>query len=125
MAALQAAYSTAGYDDTAGRALHDALRITEAPVSFGVDWYDDERMTQNMHSQALHRVAGDDSDEAAQGRGCRGCHNDQSEYTFSPVPDRSKHSPLSPHSPGKAGNVGNVSTTADRDEHQFWHEATV
>jgi hypothetical protein len=27
--------------------------------------------------------------------------------------------------PGKDGNVGNVSTTADGDEHQFWHEATV
>jgi hypothetical protein len=50
---------------------------------------------------------------------------DQTQYTSSPLSDRPEHSPLSPHSPGKDGNVGNVSTTADADEHQFWHEATV
>jgi hypothetical protein len=32
--------------------------------------------------------------------------NGRTEYTFSPVPDRSEHSPLSPYSPGKTGMWG-------------------
>jgi hypothetical protein len=32
--------------------------------------------------------------------------NDQTEYTFSPVPDGPEHSPLSPHSRGKTGMWG-------------------